>query len=176
MSRRRRENMLLFSKRYSNLIEFGDGEPKDYICGEIEYQIKEKIASVMYDFAEPAIIHTNRYDSYEEKTDALDLAVRVFNDEKGVPYIALTHNVFDGPAFNPLAAAFTPFLFDVIELQYKELSDLSVLIFRFIIFFMLKRMACVLQLRVTFFHCLMCVLFCHGRSFPPVSIEKGQPI
>ena len=115
--------MMLFSKRYSNLIEFGNGKSKDHICGEIEYQVKVKIASVMYDFAEPTIIHPNRYDSYEEKTDARDRAVRVFNDEKGAPYISLTHNVFDGPAFNPLAAAFTPFLFDVIELQYKELSD-----------------------------------------------------
>ena len=115
--------MMLFSKRYSNLIEFGNGESKDHICGEIEYQVKEKIASVMYDFAEPTIIHPNRYDSYEERTDALHLAVQVFNDEKGVPYISLTHNVFDGPAFNPLATAFTPFLFDIIELQYKELSD-----------------------------------------------------
>ena len=115
--------MMLFSERYSSLIEFGNGEPKDHICGEIEYQIKEKIASVMYDFAEPTIIYPNRYDSYEERTDVLHLAVGVFNSEKGAPYISLTHNVFDGPAFNPLASAFTPFLFDVIELQYKELSD-----------------------------------------------------
>lgn len=115
--------MMLFSKRYSNLIEFGNGESKDYICGEIEYQVKEKIASVMYDFAEPTVIYPNRYDSYEERTDALHLAVQEFNGEKGAPYISLTHNIFDGPAFNPLASAFTPFLFDVIELQYKELSD-----------------------------------------------------
>lgn len=115
--------MMLFSERYSNLIEFGDGMPKDHICGEIEYQAKEKIASVMYDFAEPIVIHPNRYDSYEERTDVLHLAVQVFNDEKGAPYISLTHNIYDGPAFDPLASAFTPFLFDVIELQYKELSD-----------------------------------------------------
>ena len=77
----------------------------------------------MYDFAEPTIIRPNRYDSYEERTTALHLAVQAFNDAKGVPYISLTHNVFDGPAYNPLASTFTPFLFDVIELQYKELSD-----------------------------------------------------
>ena len=58
---------MLFSKRYSNMIEFGNGESKDYICGEIEYQVKEKIASVMYDFAEPTVIYPNRYDSYEER-------------------------------------------------------------------------------------------------------------
>ena len=84
--------------------------------------MKEKISAVMYDFAEPTIIHPNRYDSYEERTTALHIAVERFSDEKGVPYISLTHNVFDGPAYNPLASAFTPFLFDVIELQYEELS------------------------------------------------------
>lgn len=114
---------MLFSERYNDLIEFGNGESKDHICGEIEYSVKEKIAAVMYDFAEPTIIRPNRYDSYEERTTALHLAVQAFNDAKGVPYISLTHNVFDGPAYNPLASAFTPFLFDVIELQYKELSN-----------------------------------------------------
>lgn len=114
---------MLFSERYSSLIEFGKGEPKDHICGTIEYTIKEKIASVMYDFAEPAIIYPNRYDSYEERTTALHLAIQTFNDTKGASYISLTHNVFEGPAHNPLASAFTPFLFDVIELQYQELSD-----------------------------------------------------
>lgn len=114
---------MLFSERYNDLIEFGNGESKDHICGKIEYSVKEKIAAVMYDFAEPTIIRPNRYDSYEERTTALHLAVQAFNDVKGVPYISLTHNVFDGPAYNPLASAFTPFLFDVIELQYKELSN-----------------------------------------------------
>ena len=33
--------MMLFSKRYSNLIEFGNGESKDYICGEIEASMKK---------------------------------------------------------------------------------------------------------------------------------------
>lgn len=114
---------MLFSERYSNLIEVGNGELKDHICGEIEYSIKEKIAAVMYDFEEPTIIRPNRYDSYEERTTALHIAVKSFCDTKGAPYISLTHNIFDGPAYDPLASAFTPFLFDVIELQYEELSD-----------------------------------------------------
>ncbi len=114
---------MLFSERYNDLIEFGNGEAKDHICGEIEYSVKEKIAAVMNDFAEPTIIRPNRYDSYEVRTTALHIAIENFCDAKGAPYISLTHNVFDGPAHNPLAAAFTPFLFDVIELQYEELSD-----------------------------------------------------
>lgn len=114
---------MLFSERYSNLIEVGNGESKDHICGEIEYFVKEKIADVMYHFAEPTIIRPNRYDSYEVNTTALHIAVENFCDAKGVPYISLTHNVFDDPAYDPLATAFTPFLFDVIELQHEELSD-----------------------------------------------------
>ncbi len=114
---------MLFSERYSALIEFGNGEPKDHICGEIEYSVKEKIAAVMHDFAEPTVIYPNRYDSYEVRTTALHIAVENFCAAKGAPYISFRHNVFDGPAHNPLAAAFTPFLFDVIELQYEELSD-----------------------------------------------------
>ena len=102
---------MLFSERYNDLIEFGNGESKDHICGKIEYSVKEKIAAVMYDFAEPTIIRPNRYDSYEERTTALHLAVQAFNDVKGVPYISLTHNVFDGPAYNPLASGFYPCYF-----------------------------------------------------------------
>lgn len=114
---------MIFSERYRDLIESENGEFVDRICGEIPYDVKAKISSVMHSFAEPTIIYPNRYDSYEERTTALHIAVNSFNEKKSVPLITLTHNVFDGPGYDPLAATFTPFLFDVIELQYIELSD-----------------------------------------------------
>lgn len=113
----------MFSERYRDLIVLENGERVDHICGEIPYDVKMKISDVMHDFAEPTIIHPNRYDSYEERTTALHIAVNSFNEKIGGPLIRLNQNGFDWPGYDPLATAFTPNLFDVIELQYIELSD-----------------------------------------------------
>ncbi len=114
---------MLFSERYSDLIDVGHGGPVDNICSDIDDATKSELARTMREFAEPQKIYPDRYSSYDVTTTALELAISNFNEIKGVPYINLTHNVFDGPIYDHLAATFTPFLFDVIELQYAELSN-----------------------------------------------------
>lgn len=113
---------MLFSERYAELIKEENGEFVDNIYGPISDDVKADISRTMREYAEPAVIYPNRYDSYEIRTTALEIAINSFNEIKGTSYITLKHNVFDGPMYDHLAAAFTPFLFDVIELQYAELS------------------------------------------------------
>ena len=114
---------MLFSERYSGLIDVGHGEPVDNICKDIDDATKAELAGTMREFAEPQRIYPDRYSSYDVTTTALELAINNFNEIKGVPYVNLTHSIFDDPMYDHLVAAFTPFLFDIIELQYKELSS-----------------------------------------------------
>jgi hypothetical protein len=114
---------MIFSERYRDLIDVGHGEAKEYICGEIPFPIKEKTFAILLRFAEPVSIKPNRYDNYEVNTTAFQLAVDELNEIKGFPVISLTHNIFDGldnrDAWKDI---FAPWLFDLIELQYIELS------------------------------------------------------
>ena len=114
---------MLFSERYSDLIDVGHGEPVDKICSDIDNATKVELAEIMREFAEPQKVSTNRYDSYYINTTALESAIQLFNDKKHGPYIWFENSDFDNAWSNPLAVTFTPFLFDVIELQYEELSD-----------------------------------------------------
>ncbi len=113
----------LFTARYKELIQTGNGYPVDNICGEIDFHIKKRLASIMIEFAEPAKIKPNRYDNYEITTDALRLAMeRVFTV---VAYPAIdwhTNNAFGISYEDQLANLFNPYLFDIIELQFNELS------------------------------------------------------
>lgn len=116
---------MIFSQRYKDLIEFGNGESKDEICGDIDFTVKQKIVKAMEDFREPQKYHPNRYDSYEETTDALEIAANKVNDLVGYPVANLAAMDFNPMSDSSvvLASMFTPFLFDLIELQYEALSD-----------------------------------------------------
>ncbi|MEM1485794.1 hypothetical protein V6615_13125 [Oscillospiraceae bacterium PP1C4] len=114
--------MNVFSKRYAELINTGNGMPVDNICGEISSKLKEQIFDTLCKFSEPQIIYPDRYSSYNEQTTAYHEAVKRLNDIHEFPVIETRHNVFDStPA--PLSCIFTPYLFDLIELQYDELSQ-----------------------------------------------------
>lgn len=117
-----KERPLLFSERYAELIKVENGEFIDNICGQISDDAKIDISEIMRQYAEPTIEYPNRYDSYEIRTTALEIAIRTFNDIKDGPYILFKGSDFDNSWSNPLTTAFAPFLFDVIELQYAELS------------------------------------------------------
>ncbi len=115
---------MVFSERYKDLIDIGHGEAKDYICGEITFTVKKKIFDVLSDFAEPAIIYPNRYDSYEVRTNTLHISIDKLNEITGFPVISLTRNIFDEcKNEDTFSSIFTPWLFDLIELQYNELSE-----------------------------------------------------
>lgn len=116
---------MIFSQRYMDLIDFGNGESKDEICGDIDFTVKQKIVKVLEDFREPQKYHPNRYDNYEETTDALEIAANKVNDLAGYPVANLAAMDFNpmGDSSVVLASMFTPFLFDLIELQYEALSE-----------------------------------------------------
>lgn len=116
---------MIFSQRYKNLIDFGNGESKDEICGDIDFTVKQKIVGALEDFREPQKYHPNRYDNYEETTDALEIAANKLNEMVGYPIANMAAADFMpyGSEDVALASMFTPFLFDLIELQYEALSD-----------------------------------------------------
>lgn len=116
---------MIFSQRYKDLIEFDNGESKDEICGDIDFTVKQKIVKVLEDFREPQKYHPNRYDNYEETTDALEIATNKVNDLAGYPVANLAAMDFNpmGDSSVVLASMFTPFLFDLIELHYEALSE-----------------------------------------------------
>lgn len=116
---------MIFSQRYKDLIDFGNGESKDEICGDIDFTVKQKIAKALEDFREPQKYHPNRYDNYEETTDALEIAANKLNELVGYPVANLAAMDFSpmGDESVVLGSMFTPFLFDLIELQFETLSD-----------------------------------------------------
>ncbi len=115
----------LFSERYKDLIHTGNGKPVDEITGDVPYDLKRRIADVMFEFRETCLVRLNRYDDMMVEDDALNLAVESLNDRLGYELInldPLMHGTCFGEAA-PLQNLFTPHLFDLIELQYGELSD-----------------------------------------------------
>lgn len=114
---------MIFSERYKELIEFGNGESKDNICGNVNFEIKKKIASILLQFAEPVKIRPNRYDDYEVTTSAFELAVDKLNNALRFPIIKIDILGFYGEATAMIGCVFTPHLFSLIELQYDELSN-----------------------------------------------------
>ena len=115
---------MLFSERYKELIHTGEGTPADMISGEVSYDVKMRLSCVMLDFCEPQKIKPDRYDSYTVETDALDIAIEELNDALG--FSVLNSAMIWSPVNDEkqtLSNLSTPYLFDLIELQYKKLSD-----------------------------------------------------
>lgn len=115
----------LFSERYGELFQdesnwFGGDDDSN-----VPYNVKVLIARVMEDFREPISIQPNRYDSCTVNTDALDLAISELDEHVGYRVVDLDMMRMGSglDEFHALANVYTPHLFDLIELQYKELSD-----------------------------------------------------
>lgn len=113
----------LFTERYKGLIEYGNGVPVDNISSSVNSKSKQHICKIMTEFREPIRYQPNRYDSWTVNTDALEQAVERLNSFLEIPAIALQSTaVSPGADDELLSAHFTPFIFDVIELQYDELT------------------------------------------------------
>lgn len=113
----------LFSVRYKEQIEYGNGASVDNISGTVEFAAKKRLCKAMFEFAEPMKIQRSRYDNWTDNTDALKEAINRFNEFMEIPIINLDVSMFSPlPLEDLLASYFTPFLFDVIELQFDELS------------------------------------------------------
>lgn len=113
----------LFSERYKELISYGNGDAIDNISGNVGYNAKKHLCKVMFEFAEPMRIQRSRYDNWTDNTDALKEAISHLNEYMEIPVIDLSSAMFSPcPAEELLASYFTPFIFDVIEYQFNELS------------------------------------------------------
>lgn len=113
----------LFSERYKALIDFGNGASVDNISGKVDFTAKKHLCKVMSEFAEPMKIKRNRYDNWVDNTDALTEAINRLNDFLEIPLINMSMYAFTGTSQEDLLASqFTPFLFDIIEFQFDELS------------------------------------------------------
>lgn len=113
----------LFSERYKELIDYGHGEAVDNISNNVDYKAKKHICRIMQDFREPIQFQPNRYDNWTETTDALDVAIERLNEFMDIPVINLGDAMLSYcPQEELFANHFTPFIFDVIEFQYDELS------------------------------------------------------
>lgn len=115
----------LFSERYGELFQ----DESNWFGGDdgsnVPYNVKVLIARVMEDFREPISIQPNRYDSCTVNTDALDLAISELDEHVDYRVVDLDMACM-GSGLNEvhaLANVYTPHLFDLIELQYEELSD-----------------------------------------------------
>lgn len=115
----------LFSGRYRELFQdesnwFGGDDDSN-----VPYNVKVLIARVMEDFREPISIQPNRYDSCTVNTDALDLAISELDEHVGYRVVDLDMMRMGSglDEVHALANVYTPHLFDLVELQYKELSD-----------------------------------------------------
>lgn len=113
----------LFSERYKELIDFGNGESVDNISGSVEYSAKKHICKIMFEFSEPVRIKRSRYDNWIDNTTALEMAINALHEHIGVPVIDLNPMFPSIPPEDLLANHFTPFVFDIIELQNGELSN-----------------------------------------------------
>ena len=121
----------LFTERYKELIKYGQGCPIDNISASVELKAKKHLCKIMFKFREPMCYQPNRYDSWTENTDALEQAVRRLNEHLEIPVVDLRAlNISPCSDYEILAAHFTPFLFDIIELQYDELSSRKKTLFK----------------------------------------------
>lgn len=115
----------LFSERYGELFQDepnwfgGDGD------SNVPYSVKVLIARVMEDFREPISFQPSRYDSYTVDTNALYLAIEGLNEHVDYRVVDLDMMRMGSglDEVHALANVYTPHLFDLVELQYKELSD-----------------------------------------------------
>lgn len=114
----------LFSERYKELIEYGNGPSVDHISGVVSWDTKRHFSEIMIEFRQPIQIQPNRYESRTERTDALEVAIdRLRNYDIGLVVDLQYAQILPGGVEGAIAAQFTPALFDIIELQHDELSD-----------------------------------------------------
>ncbi len=115
----------LFSERYEELLQDEPNWLGGDDDGNIPYNVKALIARIMEDFREPISFQPSRYDSYTVDTDALYLAIEELNEHVDYRVVDLDMMRLGSglDEVHVLANVYTPHLFDLIELQYEELSD-----------------------------------------------------
>lgn len=115
----------LFSERYEELLQ----DESNWFGGDdgstVPYNAKVLIARIMEDFREPISFQPSRYDTCTVNTDALYLAIEELNEHVDYRVVDLDMMCMGSglDEVHALANVYTPHLFDLVELQYEELSD-----------------------------------------------------
>lgn len=112
----------LFSFRYADLVLIED-QLIDNISGSVTFSQKLHLSKIMREFAEPVELRTSRYSNETVTSNVLAYSIDYFNDLFDYPHFNAYDWIGTFDDSNMLAGQFTPFLFDVIELQYRFLSD-----------------------------------------------------
>lgn len=113
----------LFTERYRDLISWKENKHIDNISAGVDTTAKKHLCEIMYEFAEPMSIRRNRYDNWIDNTDALSESMRRMAEYLGAEMkdcesvLSIMKN--DISFFQ---TCFTPFVFNIIELQYDQLS------------------------------------------------------
>ncbi len=115
--------MRIFLERYADVLE--------KICGDIDYRYNNDLLSIMNEFAEPILLHPNRYDNWTESSTAFDEAISTFNLKMKTHYhLGTKNNVFDdSPDNDSLSIKPISYIFSIIELQAEILSESELIAF-----------------------------------------------
>lgn len=118
------EEAMLFTHRYRGLVVLDDIPYVDLICTAVTADTQKRLVANLDRFSEPQVLQPNRYDNYQISTDAMYMALMRLNELHDVTIVELNANGKYGNRYiTQLEALFTPLLFDLIELQYHELSE-----------------------------------------------------
>lgn len=115
---------MLFTHRYRGQVVIQEEPYIDLICNSVTADTQKKLVAELVHFSEPQIWQPNRYDDYQINTDAMYMALRRLNEFHAITVVQLNASGEYGNRYvSELEALFTPLLFDLIELQYHELSE-----------------------------------------------------
>lgn len=108
---------MIFVYRYADVL--------DKICEGIDCSYNDSLLSIMYEFSEPKLIKPNRYEDFAYNTNAFTIALEKFNQKMGKSlHLGIRKNVFDNsPDNDSLSMQPIYYIFSIIELQSRELSD-----------------------------------------------------
>lgn len=118
------EEAMLFTHRYHGQVVLKEEPYVDLICTNVTSDTQKKLVAELVRFSEPQIWQPNRYDDYQINTDAMYMALKRLNAFHTFTVVQLNaFGEFGNRYVSEIERLFTPLLFDLIELQYHELSE-----------------------------------------------------
>ena len=113
---------MLFSERYKGALFDKEGNWTDTISSDVTFQCKQRLVEVMMEFDEPKTVRTSRYSSETKNCEIVRLIIEKFCHDFN--YYSLSCFLDYCGRYNQeqISSLYTPFLFDLIEMQYEALS------------------------------------------------------
>lgn len=118
------EEAMLFTHRYRGQVMLDNIPYVDLVCTAVTADTQKRLVAKLVRFSEPQVWQPNRYDNYQVSTDAMYMALMRLNELHDVTIVELNAaGQYGNRYITQLENLFTPLLFDLIELQYHELSE-----------------------------------------------------